>query len=308
MVGFMEVNDLWRFKREQKVFDIGGVKVGGVPGTRPTVLIGTIFYRKHGIVTDERKGEFDRSRAEELIKIQEEFSEKTGNPCMLDVVGASSEAMIRALEFTAEVSSCPLLMDGISPPIRMDALKYVEEVGLSERIVYNCITTDYKPAELEALEQSNVDSTVLLAYNTRDFTTRGRLKSIRELISPISEAGVEKILVDTCVLDIPSLGSACRAVFEVKEELGYPAGCGAHNAIGTWRGLKTKMGRQARNPSMAVASALPVAAGGDFVLYGPIEEADYIFPTIALVDAAYSQISIEGGERPDRSHPRYRIP
>jgi len=307
-MGFIGVNKLWRFEREQKVFDIGGVRVGGAPGTRPTVLIGSIFYRGHGIVTDEGNGEFDRSRAEELMKTQEEFSDRTGNPCMLDVVGASSEAMTRALDFTAEASSCPLLLDGVSPPIRMEALRYVEEAGLSGRIIYNCITPEYKPAELEALGLSGVESAVLLAYNTRDFTTRGRLESIRETVPTLLEAGIGKILVDTCVLDIPSLGSACRAVFDVKSELGLPAGCGAHNAIGTWRGLRTKMGRQARSPSIAVASALPVAAGGDFVLYGPIEEADYVFPTVALVDAAYSQLSIERGERPDRSHPRFRIP
>lgn len=181
-------------------------------------------------------------------------------------------------------------------------------MGLSGRIIYNCITPEYKQAELETLERSGVESAVLLAYNTRDFTTRGRLESIRETVPKLLEAGIGKILVDTCVLDIPSLGSACGAVFDVKSELGLPAGCGAHNAIGTWRGLRSKMGRQARNPSIAVASALPVAAGADFVLYGPIEEADYIFPAIALVDAACSQLSLERGERPDRSHPRFRIP
>jgi len=299
---------LWRFEREQKAFEVGGVRIGGDPGTRPTVLVGSIFYRGHGIVTDELRGEFDRREAEALIKTQEEFSDRTGNPCMLDVVGASSEALVKALDFAAGASSCPLLMDGVSPPIRVDALGYVEEAGLSGRVVYNCITPEYKPPELEALARSSVDCAVLLAYNTRDFTTRGRLEAIRGLIPPILEAGVGKILVDTCVLDIPSLGSACRAILEAKSELGYPAGCGAHNAIGTWRGLRTKMGRQARSPGMAVACALPVAAGGDFVLYGPIDEAPSIFPAVALADAAYSQLALEEGRRPDRSHPRFRIP
>lgn len=295
---------MWKFEKEQKVFDIGGgVKVGGVPGTRPTVLIGSIFYQKHKIVTDERKGEFDRCKAEELIKKQEEFSDKTGNPGALDVVAASSEAMIKALDFTAKVTSAPLLMDGISSQIRMEALKYVDEAGLSDRVVYNSITPEYKPNELEALKQSRVRSTILLAYCVKDFTSRGRFKSVSELVPKLQEAGIEKIMVDTCVLDIPSLGSACRAIFDVKKELGYPSGCGAHNAIGTWRGLKTKMGKQARNPSLAVASALPVAVGGDFVLYGPIEEADYIFPTVALVDSAYAQLALEIGKRPDKSIP-----
>lgn len=302
------MKNFWEFNVGQKVFDIGGVKVGGVPGTRPTVLIGTIFYRKHGIVTDERRGEFDRLKAEELIKTQEEFSDRTGNPCMLDVMGATPEAMIRELEFAAEASNCPLLIGGVSLQARMEALRYVDEVGLSDRTVYNSIAPEYKPSELEALKRSDVNSAVFLAYQIRDFTSRGRLRTIIKTIPKILEAGIEKLMIDTFVLDIPSLGSACRAIYEVKNRLGYPTGCGAHNAIGTWTGLKTKMGYQAKKPSTAVASALPVAFGGDFVFYGPIEGANYIFPAVALVNAAYSQISIEDGIRPDRSHPRFRIP
>ncbi|MFX1441575.1 MAG: hypothetical protein ACFFFD_15130, partial [Promethearchaeota archaeon] len=70
-----EVNYLWRLKSEQKIIDIDGVKVGGIPGKNPSVLIGTIFYKNHKIVTDERRGLFIRSKAEELINIQEEFSD-----------------------------------------------------------------------------------------------------------------------------------------------------------------------------------------------------------------------------------------
>lgn len=299
---------MWEFEKDQKTYEIGGVKIGGVPGERPTVLVGSIFYSKHDIVEDERKGIFDRKRAEELINVQEEFSDKTGNPGMLDVVGATTEAMLKFLEFTAGVSSSPILMDGISVDVRLKGLKYVDEVGLSNRIVYNTITPEYKSEELDALKESNVESVILLAYYTKDFTSRGRLKVVKEVAPKLLEVGTEKIIVDTCVLDIPSLGSACKTIYDVKNELGYPSGCGAHNAIGTWRGLKTKMGRQARNPSMSTAAVFPTVVGADFVLYGPIEEADYIFPTVALVDAAFAQVSMERGKRPDKSHPIFKIP
>ncbi|MDH5792045.1 MAG: tetrahydromethanopterin S-methyltransferase subunit H, partial [Candidatus Bathyarchaeota archaeon] len=39
---------------EQKIFDINGVKVGGLRGKDPTVLVGTIFYRKQRLVEDEK--------------------------------------------------------------------------------------------------------------------------------------------------------------------------------------------------------------------------------------------------------------
>lgn len=299
---------MWEFESEQKVFDIGGVKVGGMPIERPTVLIGSIFYRNHKIMIDENKGKFDRSKAEQLINVQEEFSEKTGNPCMLDVVGATPEALIKFLDFSAKVSSSPLLMDGISIEARIEGIRYVEEVGLSERVVYNTIIPEYKPEELEALMEGDVKSVVVLAYYLKDFTSRGRVKVVKEVIPKLLEVGIDKIMVDTCVLDIPSLGSACKAIYDIKNELGYPSGCGAHNAIGTWRGLKTKMGNQARKPSVAAAAVFPAAIGADFVLYGPIEAADYIFPTIALVNAAYAQLSIEKGRKPSAGHPIFKIP
>ncbi len=299
---------MFRQNVEQKIFEISGVKIGGKPEERPTVLVGSIFYRKHGIVEDEREGKFDRVKAEELINLQETFSDKTGNPCMLDVVGASSQALIKYLEFTAEKASCPLLMDGISSDIRLEALKYVEETGLSNRIIYNSITPDYKKEELEALKNGHVKNVILLTYYTKDFTARGRLKVAKEVIPKLQEVGINNILVDTCVLDIPSLGSACKAIVDIKNELGYPCGCGAHNAIGTWKGLKTKMGPQARNPSMATASVLPTSLGADFVLYGPLGEANYIFPTVALVNAAYAQLSFEERKRPSPGHPIFKIP
>jgi tetrahydromethanopterin S-methyltransferase subunit H len=297
-----------KFNTDQKILEISGVKIGGKPEERPTVLVGSIFFRKHSIVEDERTGKFDRAKAEELINLQETYSEKTGNPCMLDVVGASPEALINYLEFTADKSHCPLLMDGVSSEIRLEALKYVEEVGLSNRIIYNSITPDYKKEELEALKNGHVKNVILLTYYTKDFTARGRLKVAKEIIPKLQEIGVNNILVDTCVLDIPSLGSACKAIFDIKNEMGYPCGCGAHNAIGTWKGLKTKMGPQARIPSMATASVLPTALGADFVLYGPLGEADYIFPTVALVNAANAQLAFEERKRPSPGHPIFKIP
>jgi tetrahydromethanopterin S-methyltransferase subunit H len=47
--------------------------------------------------------------------------------------------------------------------------------------------------------------------------------------------------------------------------------------------------------------------GGDFVLYGPIENAPFIFPSAAMADVALSQLLIEQRDRPDPGHPRYRV-
>ena len=298
---------MWKFKAEQKTFEIGKVKIGGIPGERPTVLVGTIFYNKHKIVTEQNKGEIDREKAEACIKTQEEFSDKTGNPHMLDVVGASPEAMKKYLEFVSSVTDAPVLMDGVSADIRIAGLDYVKEVGLKNPIIYNSILPDYKQAEIDKIKETKTRNVLLLAFNMKEFTSTGRVKAIKNLIPIVTSAGADQLLFDTTVIDIPSLGMASKALWELKDELGYPVGCGAHNAIGTWKGLKKKMGSQAHDPSMAVAAGITVALGADFVLYGPIESASYMFPSIALIDAAYGQLIMEQGRMLDRSHPIFRI-
>ena len=114
-------------------------------------------------------------------------------------------------------------------------------------------------------------------------------------------------MVDTCVLDLATFGQALSAIFDVKNEFGLPAGGGVHNAVAMWRGLEAKMGEQAHDPCVASASASAVAVGADFVLYGPVEDAQYVFPAVAMMDTALSQLAMERGDRPLDDHPRYRI-
>lgn len=298
---------MWKFEAEDKSFQIGRVRIGGKLGIAPTVLIGTLFYNKHYVVKDEMKGEFDREETEKLIKKQEEFSDKTGNPHMLDVVGASPEALSRYLDFVTGVTESPILLDGVSAGIRIAGLNYVKEHGLQDRIVYNSLTPDYKKEELEKIKEVGLKSALILAFNTKEFTSQGRVKAVRELLPVAAGVGIEKPIIDTAVIDIPTLGMACRAIQQLRNEFGLPIGSGAHNAVGTWKGLKKKMGPQAKNPSMATACAITIAAGANFILYGPVEFADYMFPVIAMVDAAFAQLAMEGGAMPDSKHPIFKI-
>jgi tetrahydromethanopterin S-methyltransferase subunit H len=299
---------MWKFGAEQTIFKIGPVKIGGFPGDRPVVLVGSIFYHGQKILENEIKGEFDAHKAEELIKVQEEFSDKTGNPHMVDVVASSPDAMAKFIDFVSSVTNAPIVLDGISASVRLSALDYCQEHGIRNDIIYNSISPESKQDEIERIKEAKVKSAILLAYNTREFTSEGRVKAIRALLPIALQAGIKNPLIDTCVLDIPSLGMACRALLTLKNECGFPVGCGAHNAIGTWRGLKKRNWKQAVHPSMAVASAISVAAGADFVLYGPIEAADYMFPSIAMIDAAYGQLAMEQGIRLSKDHPIFRIP
>ncbi|MBA7686647.1 hypothetical protein ES703_95098 [subsurface metagenome] len=125
--------------------------------------------------------------------------------------------------------------------------------------------------------------------------------------SKASEAGIENILVDTVVLDIPTLGLASKAIHHIKDVYGYPCGCGAHNAIASWKRLREKYSINAVTTVIGVTNALPVAVGADFVFYGPIKHADAVYPSVAMIDAAYSQLVMEKRIRIERDHPRYMI-
>lgn len=299
---------MMRLEAEQKVFEIAGVKVGGIPGRDPTVLIGTIFYKKQRIVEDDRRGVFDEEKAEELIRLQEEFSDRTGNPSMLDVEGATSEALKRYLEFAADSTDEPLLLGGPTPEVRIEALKWAGEVGLTNRIVYNSLLPGCGREELEVIRDAGVECAILLAYNVSDLTAAGRIKALQELLKTVGDYGIEKPILDTFVMDIPSLGAALQAISEAKSRWGLPAGCGPHNAIGLWRGLKKKMGIKARRPAVAAVNAVAAALGADFLLYGPIEEAPYVYPAVAMVDAAYALPAMRSGMKLSREHPLFKIP
>ena len=241
------------------------------------------------------------------MRVQQEWAERTGNPCMFDVVGATAEAMRKHLEFMAGATTAPLLLDGTTAEVRMEALRYVSEAGLSPRVVYNSVQPEVADEELQAIQSAGVTGAILLTYYLQDFTAEGRMQAVRELLPRLQQAGIDKLMVDACVLDLASFGQACGAIYGIKDQFGLPAGGGVHNAIATWRGLKTKFGPDAYHPCVAAAIASSIAVGADFVLYGPVEDAPHVFPATAMMDTALSQLAMERGTRPVEGHPRFRV-
>lgn len=298
---------MWKFNSEQKKFNISGVNFGGTPNERPMVMVGSIFYSKHKVVKNIANGEFDKKETEKQINLQQEMSDKTGLPCALDVIASTTKSMEKFLQFASEVSEAPIFMDGSTYDIRLAGLDLVSEWGLQDRIIYNSITPDFKQVELEKIRDTKIESCVILAYNSTVFSSSGRISAFKKLLPKIEEYGITKPVLDSCVIDVPSLGSACRTILEIKNELGLPIGNGSHNAISTWRGLEKKFGAEAKKPSIATAASVTAAVGGDFCLYGPLHTAPYVFPTVAMVNAAQEQLGLEEGKKPDRTLPLFRI-
>lgn len=159
----------------------------------------------------------------------------------------------------------------------------------------------------EKIREAKCKNAVLLLYGTRYLSSSNKNVLLEEMVPKVEEAKVENILVDTVVIDIPTLGLATKAIYRIKDKYGYPCGCGAHNAISSWKRLREKYCAKAVTTAIGVTNALPIAAGADFVFYGPIRNAETVYPSVAMIDAAYSQQMIEKGIRPSKDHPRYRI-
>ncbi|MGQ9542545.1 MAG: tetrahydromethanopterin S-methyltransferase subunit H [Candidatus Bathyarchaeia archaeon] len=305
---------MFKFDVEQKIFEISGVKVGGQPGQLPTVMIGSIFYLGDKVLHDDKEGRFDREGAERLLRLEAEVSEKTGNPRIVDVCGAWPGAIVKCIDFVSESIDGPFMIDGTTVEVRVAAAKHVGEVGLSERVIFNSITPEAKPEELEAIKDAKIKAAILLTFNSRNMTVAGRLSTLRDfqekrgLLNLASEAGVEKMLVDTTVLDVPDPGPVAKACHLVKKEYGLPSGAGVHNAIDRWVGRK-KQDQVTYMVNNAIAHVTPIIMGANFLLYGPLRRAPEIYPACALADAYVSyNMRQEYGIRPlTNTHPVFRI-
>ena len=306
---------MFKFEKEQKVFNIAGVNIGGQPGEYPTALIGSIFYSGHKIVSDHVKGDFNKEQAEALIKKAEEQSAKTGNPNILDVVGETSEALIKYIDFVADTTKCPFLVDGLTSQIRMPAMKHAVEIGLTERAIYNSIDFHVSNEENNFLKDCRVQNAVLMAFNPKKPWADGRVDVLKGesgqkgLLKVAEEAGLQKVLVDTAVLDMPSIAICSQAIRLVKSEFGLPAGCGAANAVTTWKRVKKgEFGPLAYEVCSGGSGILTQTMGANFLLYGPIELSETMFIACAMTDAliAYGARKL-GIVTKTRNHPLYKI-
>ncbi len=232
---------------------------------------------------------------------------------MLDVVCTSIEAARSYIDFVSEATEAPILLDAY-PKVRLEALEYVTEIGLIDRIVYNSI---YSPseAEIDAIKNSKVEAAILLAYNVKDRTSEGVLSLLNGadgepgLLEVSERAGITKPLVDTTIFTyIPSIGIGARACLRVKEELGIPSGGAPGNAAAIWE-QPEELGPDLSKVIYVTPQVVPMVMGADFLLYGVIEAAPWLFPTCAAVDAMVAATAqVEYGLKTlIEEHPLYKL-
>ena len=292
---------------KQKTYVIGGTVIGGDPGLTPTVMVGSMFYKGDKTVENRAEGLFREDEAEGVLRKAEEMSDLTGLPTMVDLIAENAVAASRYLDFVVEATDMPIFLDVVSEDGLTGSLQYASDHGMMERIILNSLNPHSGERVYEKIGETGCTSSVLLLHSAKHMLTSNKDALIEMMVPKAEAAGISNMLMDTAVIDIPSLGLATKAIHRIKDKYGYPCGCGAHNAIASWKRLKKKYSADAVTVAIGVTNALPIAVGADFVIYGPLKNAETVYPAVAMIDAAYSQQMIEKRVRPSRDHPRFRI-
>ena len=283
---------------EFKEYKISGVNIGGKWGKNPVVLIGSLFYSGHDIVEDNVKGIFDKSKAENLVNKVIECEEKYRIPGMIDIVSEGPEATIKYLDFIVDRYPGPIMLDGFYDS-RMAGLKRAEEMGIMDRLVYNSIWLN-PPEELDVIREVKVQHTVIFSFDSGSqkcdaarrymLVTSGLKEGKKGLIDQAKDLGIKNLLIDNVLTDYSSLADAIEANVMMKSQLGYPVGCGPANiSYHISRFELKKVARPVREAALVGAAQL----FSDFLLYGPIEQAEVNYSAASIIHQVKANLNID---------------
>jgi len=281
---------MFRFKKEQKVFTLAGAKIGGQPGDRPPLLIASMFHNKDKIMED-RKGNFDRKRASELIRQQESLSASTGVPGMVAMVANSPEEAKIYIDFFLETTNMPFGIDMWVAEQRAKATEYVSKLGVQDKFLYNSITPWDKDVkgQVQKLKDLGIKNVVVQAFDDKDQTPQGRVGSLERLLEQ-GAGDFETVIVDTSVMNLPSTSFSLTANRLIKEKHGLPCGGAYSNGTHMWKDAKTLWSLDAFKAMDAVAQGMSSVLWSDYNFYGPIVTAPRIFPAVATAHILLSTL------------------
>ena len=207
------------------------------------------------------------------------------------------------------------LIDSSAAEVRVAAAAYCDEIGVSDRAIYNSINASVTSEEIEGLKNSKIDSSIVLAFNATDPTVKGKMDVLetgaglveKGLLKIAEECGITRPIIDVAAMPLGvGAGASIRSVITVKATLGLPAGGGFHNTASAWDWMKKfkKQYREAYPPTDIGTNLIAQILGADFLLYGPIENARLVFPAVAMVDIMLAENAQELGLKVlEESHP-----
>ena len=298
-----------RYQKEQQVCDIAGLRVGGQPGENPPLLVGNMFQKGDALLKSRKSGEFDRREAEVRIRELESTSQETGVPGMVALVANTADEIKGYIDFLTSVTDLPFAIDIWQQKTRLAAARYVAELGLQERVLYNSITPwdEDTASQVSELKDLGIKHVVIQVFDANDKTAAGRVTSLNELLPSVQEGGFASILVDTAAMNLPAMSLSMKANHLIKTEFGLPVGFAPSNGSYMWR----KSAEEASKKKFAAVDAGVHAACAllsDFLFYGPMSGTPRVFAAVAAASAMTATLAYEEtGGLPSGTHPLCRM-
>jgi tetrahydromethanopterin S-methyltransferase subunit H len=298
---------MFSFTKEQKVFDISGVSIGGQPGQYPTVLFGGVFF----------KGEPDYEDAKKHLQTMLYLSKQTNTPTIPDFFIRKTEYIKPIITFAQKIlpHKHPFSVDITEPSIKIELLQYLAEQDLLSRTIYNSIHVGITDEEQAVLKKYTPEMAIIVAFNPKDTSPDGKIEVLengahlteRGLLDIARSIGIEKILIDTAALSPgENTGAAIAAIPVIKEEYGLPTGCAIHNVVEKSKWLN-EFPFSKKTVDVASNVSIPLF-GGDYALFGPIQNAELVVPLISWQDILISEYTENYfGISPAACHPRRKL-
>ncbi|HET7009427.1 MAG TPA: hypothetical protein VFI11_01515 [Anaerolineales bacterium] len=309
---------MFRLSSPQKVCRIAGIEIGGQTGERPPLLIANMFQTGDKLFIKRAEFEFDRVKAKERLQDLEKISERTGIPAMVGMVAPKGYDEMRVYtEFFLENSRLPFAVDTWTEKARLETARYIADQGLQDRFLYNSITAWDKdiPTQVARLKEYGIRHVVVQAFDLGgDKRPSGRIKALEVLLPMVEQGGFDSVLIDTSVMNLPTIGFTLTANRLVKEKFGWPSGCAPSNGSYMWlKGCQETWGqdggRDVFRGADAGLHALATILWTDWMVYGPMTGTRRIFGAVASAMAVLATlVHEEGGELPaGGSHPLHRL-
>jgi len=298
---------MFSFTKKQEILNISDIKIGGQPGINPTVLFGGLFF----------KGEPDYAEAEKNLKNMYNLSNKTGLPAIPDFFIKKEENIEQIVDFIIDniPGNMPFSVDIIEPELKIKILERLGEKNLLSRTIYNSIHVGITKDEEKTLKKHTPNMAIIVAFNPKDKSPDGKIEVLENgahltdmgLLEKTKNIGIKNILVDTAAMAPgDNSGAAISSIPVIKEEYGLPTGCAIHNVVEKSKWLKDF--ESAKKIVDASSNINIPLFGGDFAIFGPIENSDMVFPIIAWQNILISEYTESYfGITPADFHPRRKL-
>ena len=235
----------------------------------------------------------------------ERLSRETGVSGMVAMVANTPDEIKTYIDFYTNVTEMPFAIDIWVQKTRVAAARYIAEIGLQDRLLYNSITPWDEDIEgqVAELKELGIKHVVVQAFDTEDKGPNGRIKSLQWLLPLVEKGNFQSILIDTAVMSLPFTAFSLVANHLIKQEFGLPVGCAPANGTYMWR---KSLAVEDRSKFLAVDAAIEAitAMGSDFIFYGPMTGTSRVFPAVAAATSLLAALAYtEKMSLPQGSHP-----